>query len=101
MFIYHIMILKHIVLWKLKDHAEGRSKQENAMWMKEHLEALKGKIPELVSAEVGININRSDAAFDAVLISSFRNEEDLEKYKNNPLHVKISDYCKNIGTFFF
>ncbi|MCD7914768.1 MAG: Dabb family protein [Tannerellaceae bacterium] len=33
-------MLKHIVMWKLKAEAEGKTKAENALWMKEHLEAL-------------------------------------------------------------
>ena len=40
-------MLKHIVMWKFKDFAEGKSKIENAQWMKEHLESLIGVIPEI------------------------------------------------------
>ena len=89
-------MLKHVVMWKLKEQAEGKTKNENALWMKEHLEALRNLIPEIVSLEVGININKSDMAYDAVLISSFKNEHDLEIYKTHPEHVKIGDYCKKI-----
>ena len=88
--------LKHIVMWKFKDEAEGRTRAENAQWMKEHLEALVGKVPELLSAEVGINIKVSDAAYDAVLTATFRNFDDLAAYKVNPLHQEISDYCKKV-----
>lgn len=89
-------ILKHIVMWKFKDEAEGRTRAENAEWMKEHLEALVGKIPELLSAEVGINIKESEAAYDAVLTATFRNIEDLETYKKHPLHQEVSNYCKGV-----
>ena len=89
-------ILKHIVMWRFKDEGEGRSRIENAQWMKDHLEALVGKIPELLSAEVGINIKESDAAYDAVLTATFRNTDDLETYKNHPLHQEVSNYCKKV-----
>ena len=89
-------MLKHVVMWKLKEHAEGKTKTENALWMKEHLEPLKDIIPEIISLEVGVNINKSDMAYDAVLISRFKNENDLETYKTHPEHVKISNYCKKI-----
>ncbi|MDR1755954.1 MAG: Dabb family protein [Culturomica sp.] len=89
-------MLKHIVAWKLKAEAEGKSKTENAAWMKKHLEALYGVIPELKALEVGININPSEMAYDAVLTSSFEDEKALERYKIHPEHVKISSYCEKI-----
>lgn len=94
--IKEMRILKHIVMWKFKNEAEGRTKTENAQWMKEHLEALVGQVPELLSAEVGINIKESEAAYDAVLTSTFRSPEDLDTYKNHPLHQEISNYCKKV-----
>ncbi|MDW7732565.1 MAG: Dabb family protein [Methanolobus sp.] len=90
-------MLKHIVMWKLKDVAEGRSGQENADLMKEMLGSLKGMIPEIGKIEVGININSSDAAFDVVLYSEFRDEEALLSYQKHPEHVKVADYVGKIN----
>lgn len=89
-------MLKHVVMWKLKETAEGKTKAENAQFMKEHLEALWGIVPELKSVEVGINVKESDMAYDAVLIAEFENEAALAAYKIHPEHVKISSYCKKI-----
>jgi len=89
-------MLKHIVMWKLKEQAEGKTKAENALWMKENLEALVGVIPQICSLEVGINCKEGEMAYNAVLISTFQNEEDLAIYKVHPEHVKISTYCKKI-----
>jgi len=83
-------------MWKLKPEAEGKTKNENAQWMKEHLEALVGVVPELASMQVGVNVKSSDTAYDAVLISTFKDKEGLEVYKIHPEHVKISTYCKKI-----
>lgn len=87
-------MLKHIVMWQLKPEAEGHTAQENALWLKEHLEALMGTVPQLRSCEVGINVVEDN--YDACLISTFDNLEDLEKYKKHPAHVEISAYCKKI-----
>ena len=38
-------MLKHIVMWKLKEFAEGKTKAENALIMKESLERLVGIVP--------------------------------------------------------
>lgn len=85
-------MIKHIVMWKLKPEAEGRTAKENALWMKEHLEALLGVVPQLKSCEVGINVKEGN--YDACLISTFDSLEDLTAYKIHPEHVKISSYCK-------
>lgn len=87
-------MIKHIVMWKLKPEAEGHTAQENALWMKEHLEALMGVVPELLSCEVGINV--AEGNYDACLVSTFRSLEDLAAYKIHPAHVAISTYCKKI-----
>lgn len=87
-------MIKHIVMWKLKPEAEGRTAKENALWMKEHLEALLGVVPQLKSCEVGINVKESN--YDACLVSTFDSLEDLAAYKVHPEHVKISSYCKLI-----
>jgi Stress responsive A/B Barrel Domain. len=89
-------MLKHVVMWKFKDFAEGQSRMENAIWMKQHLEMLAGKIPELRSVEVGVNVKESEMAYDAVLIATFDSCEDLEAYKENPLHKEVSSYCKKV-----
>ena len=52
-------MIKHIVLWKLKDDETGWSKQENAFELKRRLESLKSKIPEILELEVGFPIEKA------------------------------------------
>lgn len=85
-------MVKHIVMWKLKDFAEGSSRIENAKRIKELLENLKDKVAEIKSIEVGININNSDSAYDVVLYSEFEDEAALEAYQNHPEHIKVADF---------
>lgn len=82
-------MIKHIVFWRLKDNARGRSKTDNSRELKTVLEGLKDKIGAINKIEVGININNSDAAYDVALYSEFDSREDLETYQKHPEHVKV------------
>ena len=90
-------VIKHIVLWKLKDHAEGKSRQENAQLLKEKLENLNGKIAGLIHLEVGININKQgEDDADVILYSEFESFEALESYYPHPEHKKIVPFAQLI-----
>lgn len=89
-------MVKHIVMWKLKEETEGKTKKENAEIIKSSLEGLKNKISEIVEIEVGINWNDSDAAYDVVLYSVFNTREDLDSYQVNPHHVEAAGYIKKV-----
>ncbi|MFW5774895.1 MAG: Dabb family protein [Chitinivibrionales bacterium] len=90
------IMIKHVVMWKLKETAMGATKYENALAMKKRLEGLQEKIPELQSAEVGINIKVSPTASDVVLISTFSSEEALETYMNHPEHKRVADFVSSV-----
>ncbi|MEG1622548.1 MAG: Dabb family protein [Alistipes sp.] len=90
-------MLHHIVMWRFLEDADGKSSADHALWMKNHLEALRDIIPQIKHIEVGLNVNSSDdAAYDAVLISEFSSQEDLRAYKQHPAHVAISAYCNKV-----
>jgi len=88
-------MVKHIVMWKLKDFAEGKSKDENIAYIKAELEGLALVIPQINFLEVGKNM-LPDAEHDAVLYSEFESPEDLEVYQNHPAHKKIAGYIAKI-----
>lgn len=89
-------MIKHIVNWKLKDFAEGKTKLENSNKMKKDLEGLVGKIDVIKSLEVGINIKEDPQNYDVVLVSEFKSMEDLKIYANDPRHVEVGRYIKLI-----
>lgn len=89
-------MLKHIVMWKLKENAEGNTKPENAEIMKAQLEALCSKIEVIKVLEVGINFNESAAAFDVALYSEFENEEALSIYQKHPEHIKVGEFVGKV-----
>ncbi len=93
-------MIRHVVMWKLKDKAEGASKEKNAEKMKLILEGLKVNIDEIKSVEVGINITDEDeeagSAFDVVLISDFETELDYTMYTRNAHHKKAIEFINSV-----
>lgn len=91
-------MIKHIVMWKLKDSFDGMNKSEIALKLKNELESLKSKIPQIMEIEAGINFNLSEAAYDVALYSSFENKEALSAYQKHPEHVKVAEFVSEIRT---
>lgn len=90
-------MVKHIVIWKLKDFAENADKTRNAKLMKDSLLDLKHSIKEIKNIEIWINSEKANKDnFDIILISEFESYEDLEKYKIHPEHNKVSDFISKI-----
>lgn len=85
-------MIKHIVMWKFKDEAEGLTREENLLKVKTALEALPGKIDFIKHIEVNLNVNNNGKNFDAVLISEFETLEDVIRYREHPEHKKVSSY---------
>jgi hypothetical protein len=79
-------MIKHVVMWTLKENAEGNSKERNAQLIKEKLEGLYGKVPQIKKIEVGISYRHDKEDFDVVLISEFESKKELEEYQNHPAH---------------
>lgn len=89
-------MIKHIVMWKLLDQAEGNSKHENARLAKQRLEALNGKVPGLLKLEVGVDFSGSDAAMDLILYSEFEDLAALQRYQQHPDHVAVFPFMQAI-----
>jgi hypothetical protein len=85
-------MIKHIVIWHLKDFAEGNYRKTNAELVKQKLEALRGRIPGMVAIEVGIDVSRSESSGDIALYSEFSGQEALEAYQKHPEHLAIKDF---------
>ena len=92
-------MVKHIVLFKLASYAEGKSKQEIALYLKTKLEGLQDLIPELLKIEVTINSSKASAEnYDLILITEFDNFSDLNIYINHPEHQKIAQFISKVKT---
>jgi hypothetical protein len=90
-------MIKHIVVWTVKEGDSSGMKSERMEEMKFRLMGLKDQINEIVSFEVNFNSPRaSESNYDIILQSEFRTWADLESYQNHPAHVEVAEYIKNI-----
>lgn len=83
-------MVKHVILWQIKDEYVDDEKQDIMLGVKEGLEGLAGKIPGLVDIKVNINGLTSSNA-DMMLDSTFEDEASLKGYAVHPLHVEVAD----------
>ena len=81
-------MVKHIILWKLKDELAGEEKEQVKAGIKEGLEGLAGQIPGLV--EVRTECLPSSTA-DVMLDTTFDDVESLKAYAVHPKHVEVAD----------
>ena len=83
-------MVKHVILWQLKEDLAVSDKEEVKKGIKAGLESLIGKIPGLVEIKVEINPLPSSNA-DVMLDSTFESEDALKAYAIHPEHVKVAD----------
>jgi SAM-dependent methyltransferase len=89
-------VIRHIVLFKLKEHAEGASKKENARAVKTKLEALRGEIPGLIDLDVAIELEQLDAMYDVVLNALFESRGALAAYQVHPAHRAAAEFVGRV-----
>lgn len=89
-------MIKHIVLWKFHETADGKSKAENVAEAKIRLLAMEGKIPGLLSIECGENITQNEAYCDLALYCVFDSEESLRIYDTHPVHEDVKKYLGRV-----
>jgi hypothetical protein len=89
-------MIKHIVMFKFKESADGSDKPGNLQKMKAKLEALPSKIGEIKFFEVGVNFSDNGVAYDLVLNSGFESKEALYSYQKNPEHVRVADFVQKV-----
>ncbi len=83
-------MVKHIILWQLKDELSDAEKLVVKAGIKDGLEALAGKIPGLVEIKVE-TVGLASSNADVMLYSVFENEDALKCYAVHPEHVAIAD----------
>ncbi|MBA7709106.1 hypothetical protein ES703_118016 [subsurface metagenome] len=81
-------------MFKLRN--EKKNKELNTRKLKDKLDNLKNKIPEIRHLETGINLSASPSAYDLVLITEFTTMNDLDTYRINPYHQELISYLETI-----
>lgn len=86
-------MIKHIVMWRLRDDLD---KPAAARRLKEKLEGLRGRIPGMHTIEVGIDFSKSADSADVVLYSEFESREALAHYQSHPEHEAVKPYVLEV-----
>ena len=80
-------MVKHIILWKLKEECNNAEVKSG---IKQGLEGLMGKIPGLL--EIKVETRPLDSSnVDVMLYSVFESQDALKGYAVHPEHVKVAD----------
>jgi type III secretory pathway lipoprotein EscJ len=87
-------MINHIVSWNLNEEAK-LDREFVLTKVKSSLEDLENKIEGVVKISVRIDLLNTSTA-DAVLISSFIDEEALNNYQKNEQHLKVAEYIKTV-----
>ena len=83
-------MVKHVILWQLKDELSETEKVQVKADIKAGLEGLAGKIDGLLEIKVNTEGLASSNA-DLMLDSAFVDEAALKGYAVNPAHVAVAD----------
>ena len=83
-------MVKHMIIWNLKEEFTNEEKAKIKKEMKESLEALKGKVPGLLDIKVYIDPLATSNG-DVMLDSTLESEEALKAYAIHPDHVEAAD----------
>ncbi|MBQ0143982.1 MAG: Dabb family protein [Bacteroidales bacterium] len=84
-------MVKHIILWKLKEELTDQQKAEIKRGIKEGLEGLVGQVPGLVDVKVNIDGRLDSSNVDVMLDSTLESPEALKGYAKHPAHVAVAD----------
>ncbi|TAM04477.1 MAG: Dabb family protein [Pusillimonas sp.] len=82
-------MVKHIIIWRLKPEAHGNTAAQNALLIKQKMEALQGKIPGLLKIEIGLDFVRSETSGDLALYCEFTDRAALDVYRDHPEHKAV------------
>lgn len=82
-------MVKHIIVWSLKDEYSDAEKTEIKKGIKDGLEGLKGKVPGIIDITVQTEGLESSSG-DLMLDSTFESVEALNGYTVHPAHVEVA-----------
>ena len=82
-------MIRHIVMFKLKEFENAEAKQAKLNEIKERLEALIDKIEVLNYIHVDFNCNPAET-WDLILTTELATLEDVNTYANHPEHVAVA-----------
>lgn len=90
-------MVRHIVMFRFKDRANGKSKEENLKEAKEKMLALPEQIPQVVDLSVRFCIKDYDERnYDYIIDTTFNTIDDLNEYQFHPAHEEFGKYIRSV-----
>ena len=89
-------MIRHIVMWKLQDHAEGADKAANVEKAKTLLLSCAKVVPGIRSFEVATATPGMECTNDLVLHMLLDDAQVLAAYQNHPDHLAIKPFMKAV-----
>lgn len=82
-------MVKHVVMYKLKDATKADELIEKFL-------SMKGKIEGLKDMSSGKDFKREGRSYDVALVCTLESPEALEKYAVHPVHLPVLAYAKTV-----
>lgn len=84
-------MVKHIILWKLREELSEAEKETIKAGIKKGLEGLVGQVPGLIECKVNISGRLDSSNADVMLDSTLESPEALKGYAVHPAHVAVAN----------
>lgn len=84
-------MMTHVVFFRLKPEH-----RERAAELAERLVSMRGKITELREIEAGVDVARSERAWDVALITRFDDAAGLAVYRDHPVHLDVLAFVHEV-----
>ena len=81
-------MIRHIVMWKFREGTENEMRK-----FLTDLKALDGVIPEIKKMCVSVSCKEGND-YDACLEADFDDIDAMLRYRSDPRHVVVSQFCK-------
>ncbi len=77
-------MIKHIVCFKLKDNSDEICRKTADILL-----SMKGKVPQIIDIEVGVDFLHSSRSYDIILQVTLDSRDKLDEYQNDPYHCDV------------
>lgn len=77
-------MITHVVMWNVIG-----DKQETAKYLKERIESMRGKVPQIVDLTTGLNIDTKYGDRDFICITRHHTVEDYIAYQEHDYHREV------------
>jgi len=86
----------HIVLWRLKESAAGRTRDANARLITERFEELANMLDGLRRLDVGLGLPDGDDAAHVSIVMEFDSREAFQAYYDHPAHKDLAAFIRAV-----